>query len=100
MTKPYMSQALHAVRLGSGLTRLMTSRKHMKHRVLRWWAKWLLRQRSLIETLHEQVKNIRQIEHTLAPQGARVQGQAGREFGSIWFAAEKTFARSQARSPG
>jgi len=60
----YMSQALHAVRVGPGLARLTTSRKHMKHRVLRWWAKWLLRQRSLIETLHEQVKNLCQIEHT------------------------------------
>lgn len=36
----------------------------MKKRVMRLWDKLLLRKRTLIETINDQVKNIRQIEHT------------------------------------
>ena len=60
----YISQALHDVLLGQGLEWLTKIRRNMQNRVMRLWDKWLLRKRSLIETIHDQLKNIRQIEHT------------------------------------
>ena len=39
-------------------------RKNLKNRLLRLWDKLLLRKRSLIETINDQLKNISQIEHT------------------------------------
>ena len=36
----------------------------MKNRMMRLWDKLLLRKRSLIETINDQLKNINQIEHT------------------------------------
>jgi hypothetical protein len=59
-----LAQAWHDLLLGPGLAFLTKIRKNMKHRVMRLWDKWLLRQRPLIETIHDQLKNIRQIEHT------------------------------------
>lgn len=60
----YISQALHDVLLGQGLELLTKIRRNMKNRVMRLWDKLLLRQRSLIETINDQLKNISQIEHT------------------------------------
>jgi hypothetical protein len=60
----YISQALHDLLLGQGLELLTKIRKNMKNRVIRLWDKLLLRKRSLIETINDQLKNIRQIEHT------------------------------------
>ena len=59
-----ISQALHDVLLGQGLELLTTIRKNMKNRVMRLWDKVLVRKRSLIETINDQLKNISQIEHT------------------------------------
>lgn len=50
--------------LSQGLELLTTIRKNMKNRLMRLWDKLLLRQRSLIETINDQLKNISQIEHT------------------------------------
>jgi hypothetical protein len=60
----YISQALHDVLLGQGLELLTKIRRNMKNRVMRLWDKLLLRKRSLIETINDQLKNISQIEHT------------------------------------
>jgi hypothetical protein len=60
----YISQALHDLLLGQGLALLTKIRKNMKNRVMRLWDKRLLRKRSLIETMNDQLKNISQIEHT------------------------------------
>jgi len=60
----YISQALHDALLGQGLALLTKIRKNMKHRVMRLGDKLLLRKRSWIETIHDQLKTIRQIEQT------------------------------------
>jgi Transposase DDE domain len=60
----YISQALHDALLGQGLELLTKIRRNMKNRVMRLWDKLLLRKRSLIETVNDQLKNISQIEHT------------------------------------
>ena len=60
----YLSQALHAARLGQGLARLTKIRKHRKKRVLRLWDTVLRRKRALIEPSNDQLKNSSQIEHT------------------------------------
>jgi hypothetical protein len=36
----------------------------MQNRLMRLWDKFLLRQRSLLETIKDQLNNISQIEHT------------------------------------
>jgi Transposase DDE domain len=60
----YISQALHDFLLGQGLELLTKIRKNMKNRMVRLWDKLLLRKRTLIETINDQLKNISQIEHT------------------------------------
>lgn len=60
----YMSQAWHETLFAQGLARLTKLRKHMQHRLRRWWDKVLLRNRALSETSNAQWKNLRQIEHT------------------------------------
>ena len=60
----YISQALHDTLLAQGLELLTKIRKNMKNRVMRLWDKLLLRKRSFIETVNDQLKNISQIEHT------------------------------------
>jgi hypothetical protein len=60
----YISQALHDLLFPQGLELLTKIRKNMKNRLRRWWDKLLLRKRALIETIHDQLKNISQIEHT------------------------------------
>ena len=50
--------------MAQGLELLTKIRKNMKNRVMRLWDKLLLRKRSLIETINDQLKNISQIEHT------------------------------------
>src|SRR5262249_13782842 len=51
----YISQALHDALLGQGLELLTKIRKNMKNRVMRLWDKLLLRKRSLIETINDQL---------------------------------------------
>lgn len=62
--KGYLSQPLHDELLGHGLELRTGLRKNMKKRVLRLWDMLMLRKRSLIETVNDQLKNISQIEHT------------------------------------
>jgi len=60
----YISQALHDLLLSQGLELLTKIQKNMKNRVIRLWDTLLLRKRSRIETINDQLKNISQIEHT------------------------------------
>ena len=59
-----ISQTLHDILLGPGLELLTTIRKNMQNRVMRLWAKLLLRKRALIETSNDQLKTISHIAHT------------------------------------
>jgi hypothetical protein len=59
----YISKALHD-ELGAGGLKLITLiRRHMKPRLMRLWDRLMLRSRSVIETIHDQLKNVSQIEH-------------------------------------
>lgn len=62
--KGYISQKLFDDLFGRGLQLITTLRKNMKPRMLPLWDKLMLRKRSLIETINDQLKNISQIEHT------------------------------------
>ena len=62
--KGYISQALFAELWNEGLQLITTIRKNMKPQLLPLWDKLMLRKRSLIETVNDQLKNIAQIEHT------------------------------------
>jgi hypothetical protein len=75
----YISQALHDLLLAQGLELLTKIRKNMKNRLMRLWDKLMLRKRTLIETMNDQLKNISQIEHTRhrSVTGFMVNGLAG-----------------------
>ena len=62
--KGYISQALAELLQMQDLRLVTKLRKNMKNRLLSVTDKLLLRKRSLIETVNDQVKNISQIEHT------------------------------------
>jgi transposase len=60
----YISQKLFELLFQQGLELITTTRKNMKSRLLPLRDKLLLRKRSIIETINDQLKNISQIEHT------------------------------------
>jgi Transposase DDE domain len=60
----YISQALFADLFAHGVQLITTLRKDMKNKLLPLMDKLLLRKRSLIETVNDQLKNISQIEHS------------------------------------
>lgn len=60
----YISQALTALLQAQDLHLVTKIKKNMKNRLLSITDKLLLRKRSLIETVNDQLKNISQIEHT------------------------------------
>ena len=60
----YISQALFAQLWGQGIQLLTKLKKKMHPRVLPLQDKILLRKRTLIETVNDQLKNICQLEHT------------------------------------
>ena len=63
--KGYISQALaEHLFTTQGLHLITHLRKNMRNRLLTWSDKVLLRKRAIIETIHDQLKNISQIEHT------------------------------------
>lgn len=62
--KGYLSQALFDPLFDQGLTLITAVRKHMRNRLLLFTDRVLLRKRSIIETINDQLKNISQIEHT------------------------------------
>ena len=62
--KGYISQSLFENLFQRGLKLITHIRKNMKNKLLTLQEKVLLRKRSLIETVNDQLKNICQIEHT------------------------------------
>jgi hypothetical protein len=62
--KGYISQKLFAELYERGLKLITPIRKNMKNRLVNLEEKLLLRKRSIIETINDQLKNISQIEHT------------------------------------
>src|SRR5437773_2745704 len=63
--KGYLSQALFDQLLNHHALHLITKlRKNMKNRLMLLEDKILLRKRAIIESIHDQLKNISQIEHT------------------------------------
>ncbi len=62
--KGYISQKLFETLMEQGLKLITRIRKNMKNQLVPLEEKVLLRKRALIETVHDQLKNISQIEHT------------------------------------
>ncbi len=62
--KGYISQDLFAKLLQEDIQLITGLRKNMKNRLMPWADKLLLRKRSIIETINDQLKNISQIEHS------------------------------------
>ena len=62
--KGYISQSLFEKLLQRGVKLVTSIRKNMKNKLVELDEKILLRKRSLIETINDQLKNICQIEHT------------------------------------
>lgn len=62
--KGYISKALQAELLDNGLSLITGIRKNMKNHLMPMSDKLLLRKRSIIETINDQLKNISQIEHS------------------------------------
>lgn len=62
--KGYLSQKLTEDLLQHGLRLVTSLRKNMREKLMPLWDKLMLRKRSLIETVIDQLKNISQIQHT------------------------------------
>ena len=62
--KGYISQSLHDKLLEHNLELITSIRKNMKSRLRTLIDKLLLRKRSVIETINDQLKNISQIDHS------------------------------------
>lgn len=60
----YISQKLFETLYAQGLELITRARKNMKARLLPLWDNLMLRKRSLIATVNDQLKNICQIEHS------------------------------------
>jgi hypothetical protein len=60
----YISQALFLQLYEEGLVLITTLRKNMKNQLMVLEDKLMLRKRSIIETINDQLKNISQIEHS------------------------------------
>jgi len=62
--KGYISQDLFAKLFQEDIQLITGIRKNMQNRLMPWADKLLLRKRSIIETINDQLKNISQIEHS------------------------------------
>ena len=62
--KGYISQELFNLLFGDGIQLITKLRRNMKNRLMPLFDKLMLRKRAIIETIHDQLKNISQIEHT------------------------------------
>ena len=60
----YISQPLFEELYERGLQLITKRKKNMKQKLVKMWDKILLRKRSLIETVNDQLKNVMQIEHS------------------------------------
>jgi hypothetical protein len=62
--KGYISAALFTRLWDQGVQLITQIRRNMTNRLMPLWDKIMLRKRSLIETVNDQLKNIAQVEHT------------------------------------
>lgn len=62
--KGYISKVLFETLFAKGLQLITPIRANMKNKLMPWIDKLLLRKRSIVETINDQLKNISQIEHT------------------------------------
>lgn len=62
--KGYISKALSDMLFGNGIQLITAVRRNMKSKALSNEEKLLLRKRSVIETVNDELKNICQVEHT------------------------------------
>lgn len=60
----YISQKLFKLLFEDGVQLVTKIKKNMKNRFMPLYDKLMLRKRAIIETIHDQLKNISQIEHT------------------------------------
>ena len=68
--KGYLSKQVFERLFAQGIELLTPIKKNMKNRLVTLSDKWLLRKRAIIETIHDQLKNISQIEHSRHRSGA------------------------------
>ena len=62
--KGYISQKLFDLLFADGVQLITRLRRNMKNKLMPVFDKVMLRKRAIIETIHDQLKNISQIEHT------------------------------------
>lgn len=62
--KGYISQELFQLLYADGIQLVTRLKRNMKNKLMPLFDKLILRKRSIIETIHDQLKNISQIEHT------------------------------------
>ncbi len=62
--KGYISQNLFNLLFGQGIQLVTRIKGNMKNRLMPLFDKLMVRKRAIIETIHDQLKNISQIEHT------------------------------------
>jgi hypothetical protein len=62
--KGYISKILFEMLFAKGLQLITPIRRNMKNKLMPYLDKLLLRKRSIVETINDQLKNISQIEHT------------------------------------
>jgi hypothetical protein len=62
--KGYISQALFEQLFAEGVQLLTKRKKNMKNKLMPLMDRLLLRKRALIESVHDQLKNVSQLEHT------------------------------------
>ncbi|WP_130721382.1 IS982-like element ISCca4 family transposase [Cardinium endosymbiont of Bemisia tabaci] len=62
--KGYLSKELFEKLMGKGIELITQIRKNMKNAFMPIWDRLMLRKRSIIETIIDQLKNISQIEHS------------------------------------
>ena len=62
--KGYISQKLFMLLFGQGIQLVTRIKRNMKNKLMPLFDKVMVRKRAIIETIHDQLKNISQIEHT------------------------------------
>ena len=85
----YISQALFTALFGQGRATDHQATQRPEEELLPMMDKLLLRKRSLIETVNDQLKNISQIDHSAPPQGPELPGEPGRGSDRIYVSAKK-----------
>jgi len=62
--KGYISQKLFELLFADGVQLVTKIKRNMKNKLMHIFDKLMIRKRAIIETIHDQLKNISQIEHT------------------------------------